>query len=103
MMRDLSLCRVAQRRRAGSNPPTSEFHHAGKQRQGRGAQVVLTGQARRAARGSAGLPSYVANVQIKAQMEQQGAIGTGYSPDGTTATNAPAHDVAMLAPETGLE
>ena len=68
---------------------------------GRGAQVVLTGQARRAARGSAGV-SYVANVQIKAQLEQQGAIGTGYSPDGTTATNAPAHDVAVLAPETEL-
>ena len=68
---------------------------------GRGGQVILTGQVRRAARGAAGT-SLVENTRIKTDLEFLGSISAGYSPDGRTATAGPAHDVAVLAPETEL-
>ena len=69
---------------------------------GRGSQVILTGQVRRAARGAAGT-SLLENTRIKTDLEFLGSISAGYSHDGRTSTGGPAHDVAVLAPETELD
>ena len=69
---------------------------------GRGSQVILTGQVRRAARGAAGT-SLVENTRIKTDLEFLGSISAGYSHDGRTSTGGSAHDVTVLAPEMELD
>jgi lysophospholipase L1-like esterase len=58
---------------------------------GRGAQVILDGDAQKAARG-AYAPTYGGNAARLADLQRSGAVADGLSPDGTTRTGGGAED-----------
>jgi hypothetical protein len=68
---------------------------------GRGAQVILDGDAQKAARG-AYAPTLVANSRYLESQQKSGAVADGSTPDGTTITGAPAEDYIVDAPGAGL-
>jgi hypothetical protein len=63
---------------------------------GRGAQVILTGQAQAAARGAAA-PTMAANLEVIRSLIASGVLADGTKPDGTTLTGQPAYDVVIAA------
>ena len=63
---------------------------------GRGAQVLLDGDARKAARGVAAT-TLRGNADAKIALEIAGAIGDGTTPDGSSRTGAPPEDVLLSA------
>jgi lysophospholipase L1-like esterase len=58
---------------------------------GRGAQVILDGDAQKAARG-AYAPTYLGNASRLADLQRSGAVADGSGPDGTTLTGGGAED-----------
>jgi hypothetical protein len=69
---------------------------------GRGAQVILTGDAQDAARGAAAT-TMRGNADAIRQLALAGDVATGYGPDGTTLTGAPATDYATQADIAALQ
>lgn len=81
---------------------------------GRGAQVRLDGEQRRAARG-AGAATLWGNLEAKRQLEHAGAVSDGHTPDGSSPigvppeeevlvpAGGPAPDPAALVPAADLE
>ena len=63
-------------------------------RTGRGGQVILTGDARKAARGAMG-NTMQANVAAKIALEAAGLVSDGNSVDGTTSTGGYAYDYVV--------
>jgi lysophospholipase L1-like esterase len=58
---------------------------------GRGAQVILDGDAQKAARGAFG-NSYAANAMYLDSLQRSGVVADGFSPDGTTRSGGAAED-----------
>jgi hypothetical protein len=63
---------------------------------GRGAQVILTGQAQAAARGAAAT-TMRGNRDAMLTLIRSGVVGDGSTPDGTTLTGQPAYDEVIAA------
>jgi len=69
---------------------------------GRGAQVILDGDAQRAARG-AYANTYTGNASFLDDLQRTGIVADSTSPDGTTKTGAPANDYIVAASDVRLD
>lgn len=68
----------------------------------RGAQVVVDGEAKTAARGGAGA-SIEENTNFKKGLEAEGVVADGSTPDGSTLTGTPAPDTVGEPPKPAPE